>query len=200
MAIRKSTTYTCIQTSWHVSTLSVLSATLFCPVKVCQFLSGEVHEAGSDTLLWPSSVATQFLSLMIIFSPLPWNFLYLFSRLLVVILPICDVVCIFTLPDEWQIFTLGSEFLFLDLFCVYPYFLFWVALETESSSNNSSLKAQNWELEGTIDSPFCDTSTMEALGTPPHNDQFSYKFHTNCADGTTSFFHHDRQRIQKIIW
>lgn len=158
-------------------------------------------QAGSDALLWPSNMATQFLPLMIIlFSPLPCNFLYRFSRLSVVILPMCDVLCILTFHHEWQIFTLRSGFLLLDLFWVYPYFLFWVALETESSSNNRSLKAQNWELEGTIASPFCDTPTMEALGIPPHSDQFSYKFHTTCADGTTSSFCHDRQRVQKIIW
>lgn len=137
--------------------------------------------------------------MIILFSPLPCNFLYSFSRFSVVTLPICDVLCNLTLPHKWQIFTLRSGFLFLISFETIHTLFLGVTLETESSSNSSSLKAQNWELEGTIASPFCDTPTMEALGIPPHSYHFSYKFHTICADGTTSSIYHDRQRVQQII-
>lgn len=146
--------------------------------------------------MWPHNSSLWWLFCFIFF---PATFFTILA-LLVVILPICDVLCILTLPHEWQIFTLRSGVLLLDLFWVSPYFLFWVALETESSSKSSSLKPQNWGLEGTIASPFCDTPTMEALRIPPHNDQFSYQFHMTCADGTASSFCRDRQRVQKIIW
>lgn len=54
------------------------------------------------------------------------------------------------------------------------------------SSNSSSLKPQNWELEGTIVPLLHDTLTAEAGGIPPHKEQFSYTFRTTStsADGT----------------
>lgn len=74
------------------------------------------------------------------------------------------------------LFTLMGRFLLLGLSLIFP---FRVALETESSSKNSSMEPQNLELERTTVFSLCDTMTMEACRILPHNGQFSYEFHTN---------------------
>lgn len=110
---------------------SVLPATLRCPGEACQPLSRRVRAGRGDTLPWLGDVATWFFPVRAtVFSPLSYNILYIISRLLMVILSICDIFFILTLPQMSQIFTLRCGFPLFDLARIHPYLLFWLVLET----------------------------------------------------------------------